>query len=77
MPPFSRHTSLMLKTFLAFSLVLLLAAARAMSSAAMPDAADQTSWPEVALPAALSLEAVEPVTPAHPKLCLLYTSRCV
>ena len=55
MPPFSRHTSLMLKTFLAFSLVLLLAAARAMSSAAMPDAADQTSWPEVALPAALDV----------------------
>ncbi len=68
MPPFSRHTSLMLKTLLALSLILLLAAARAASSAAMPDAADQTSWPEVTLPAALSLEAVEPVTPAHPKL---------
>ena len=68
MPPFSRHTSTMLKTLLALLFIILLTVTHAGSSAAMPDGADQTNWPEVTLPAGLSIEAIEPATPAAPKL---------
>lgn len=67
MPPISRHTSAMIKSFFALSLILLLAAAHAGSSAAWLDDA-AANWPTVALPGALSLEAPAPAPAPDPKL---------